>query len=198
MTTTLASLLRDERGVTVVEFAMITPALALVLFGLFDLTYNMYTVQMLQGAIQDAARDSTIEGAGSGQAAIDANVTRAVHAVAPGATITFDRKSYTNFTGVARPEDYNDLNANNTCDNGEPYEDANMNGNWDLDPGETGFGGARDAVLYSVNVNYRRAFPIYAFIPGQTEDFNLVATTVLRNQPYGQQNAVSPPTRNCT
>ena len=188
----------DRDGVTVVEFALIAPALLVLLFGLFDLAYNMYTVQMLQGAIQGAARNSTLEGAGGSQAVIDANVTRAVRAVAPGAMVSFARKSYANFSGVNRPEDYNDVNANNSCDNGEPFEDANGNGSWDLDPGTAGFGGARDAVLYSVTVNYRRPFPIATFIPGQSEDFNLVATTVLRNQPFGMQDNATPVLGACT
>jgi Flp pilus assembly protein TadG len=186
------SLLRNSQGATLVEFALIFPALMVMLFGLFDLSYNMYTAQMLQGAIQDAARDSTIEGAGGNQAAIDANVTRAVKALAPGSTLTFARKSYANFSGVNRPEDYEDVNANATCDDGEPFEDANGNGNWDLDPGTAGFGGARDAVLYTVSVNYKRAFPIAALIPGQSEDFKLVTATVLRNQPFGQQANSTP------
>jgi Flp pilus assembly protein TadG len=176
---------RDQTGATIVEFALILPALMVVLFGLFDLSYNMYVAQMLQGAIQDAARDSTIEGAASIDDTIDVNVTRAVNAVVPGVTPTFARKSYRDFTGVNRPEDYDDVNANDTCDNGEPFEDANFNGSWDLDPGTAGFGGARDATLYTVTVTYKRAFPIYALIPGQSENLTLIANTVLRNQPYG-------------
>ncbi len=194
----LPLLLRDEAGATVTEFALILPALMVVLFGLFDLSYNMYTAQMLQGAIQDAARDSTIEGAEGGQAAIDANVTRAVQALAPGSTLTFARKSYASFSGVSRPEDYEDVNANDTCDDGEAFEDANGNGTWDLDPGSAGFGSARDAVLYSVTVNYKRAFPVAKFIPGQSDDFTLVANTVLRNQPYGAQLNVAPLVGACT
>lgn len=194
----LTALWRDRDGVTVIEFALIAPALMVVLFGLFDLSHNMYTAQMLQGAIHDAARDSTIEGAGGNQATIDANVTRAVQALAPGSTMTFARKSYATFSNVNRPEDFDDINANDTCDNGEPFEDANGNGTWDTDPGIAGFGGARDAVLYTVTVNYKRAFPIAAFIPGQSENFNLVATTVLRNQPYGMQNNATPTLGACT
>ncbi len=188
---------REEGGATVVEFALILPALMIVLFGLFDLSHNMYTVQMLQGAIQGAARDSTIEGAGGSEAAIDANVTRAVRAVAPGATVTFARKAYASFSEVNRPEDYDDANSNDTCDNGEPFEDANGNGSWDIDPGITGFGSARDAVLYSVTVTYKRAFPIAEFIPGQTGNFTLVSNTVLRNQPYAMQANPTPAIGNC-
>jgi Flp pilus assembly pilin Flp len=193
----LTRLRHDESGVTVVEFALILPALMVLLFGLFDLSHNMYTAQMLQGAIQDAARDSTIEGAASRDDAIDANVTRAVRAVVAGVTPTFARKSYRDFARVNRPEDWDDLDDNGVCDNDEPFEDANFNGSWDLDPGAAGFGGARDATLYTVTVTYKRPFPIFAFIPGQSENFTLVANTVLRNQPYGAN--VRPPaiTRSC-
>lgn len=188
---------RDPRGVTAVEFALIAPVLMIVLMGLFDLSYNMYTTEMLQGAIQKAARDSTIEGAASGLSKLDGIVTKAVQAVAPGATLVFNRRAYANFTDVARPEDYTDVDANGHCDNGEPFEDSNGNGTWDLDPGKTGFGGARDAVLYTVTVTYPRAFPVAGFIPGQTNDYSLTATTVLRNQPYSHSNAAAPTTRNC-
>jgi Flp pilus assembly protein TadG len=192
------SLWHDENGATIVEFALITPALMVLLFGLFDFSHNMYTAQMLQGAIQKAARDSTIENAASSEAALDAKVTKAIRAVGIAATPTFTRKAYANFGGVNRPEDYTDIDGSNACDNGEPFEDANGNGSWDLDPGSAGFGGARDAVLYSVTVSYRRAFPIAAFIPGQSENLTLTANTVLRNQPYGMQLNTTPAVGACT
>jgi Flp pilus assembly pilin Flp len=193
----LSRLHRDETGVSAIEFAMISPALFVMLFGLFDLSYNMYTAEMLQGAIQKAARDSTIEGAATETAELDQIVAKAVHAVAPQATLTFSRTAYANFTDAARPEDFTDLNDDGTCNDGEPFEDANGNDTWDA-LGKAGFGGARDAVLYSVRVDYKRAFPIASFIPGQSDDLTLVANTVLRNQPYGQGDTpMAPPKGNC-
>lgn len=192
-----ATSMRDESGATAVEFAMVAPVLLTMLFGLFDLGHNMYTAQMLQGAIQKSARDSTIESATTSSAQLDSMVTKAVRAIAPGATLTFSRKSYSNFTSVARPEDYTDLNASGICDNGEAFEDANGNGTWDKDMGKDGFGGARDAVLYTVSVSYNRLFPIAAFIPGQSKTFTMATSTVLRNQPYGQQGQTLPKTGNC-
>lgn len=195
----LRTLIVDERGVTIVEFALMSPVLALMLMGLLDLAFNMYTTEMLQGAIQKAARDSTIEGSSGKEAQLDAIVANAVHAIAPGATLTFNRRSYSSFTEAGRPEDYTDVDNDGTCDHGEPYEDANGNGAWDLDRGQVGFGGARDAVLYTVTVKYQRPFPVAGFIPGQTKDFTLSAATVLRNQPYGQQSTnAAPTTGNCT
>ena len=192
------ALLDDERGVAIIEFAMIAPVLLLMLMGLLDLAFNMYTTEMLQGAIESTARNSSIEGASSNDTQLDAVVTTAVRAVAPSATLTFNRRSYSSFTEAGRPEDYTDVDNDGTCNHGEPFEDANGNGAWDLDRGKAGFGGARDALLYTVTVNYQRPFPVAAFIPGQTKNFTLSAVTVLRNQPYGQQSVNPvPATGNC-
>lgn len=194
----LNRLRRDEGGATIVEFALITPPFLIMLMGLFDLAYNQYTSEMINGAIQKAARDSTIEGASGSQATIDASVTKAVQAVAPSAVMQFERRSYSDFANISRGEDFNDVDGNGVCDNGDPFEDVNRNSKWDASIGNTGFGGARDAVLYTVTATYRRAFPIYALMPGQTENFTLRASTVLRNQPYGAAGeAVAPATGNC-
>lgn len=184
----------DERGATVVEFALVLPVLLLALFGLFDLSYNMYTASMLHGAIQKASRDASIEGAAPAQ--LDARVADAVHAIAPGAAIDFERKSYADFSDVARAEDFTDTNGDGLCSNGEPFEDVNGNGTWDSDRGVTGQGGARDAVLYTVEVTYPRMFPIAGFanIP---DTYTATARTVLRNQPWGLQQVARPTVRNC-
>ena len=195
----LHRLVKDESGVSIVEFALISPLLMVLLMGTFDLAYTMYTNELLNGAIQKAARDSTIEGAATSKVKIDASVTEAVRAVIPGVTPSFDRKSYASFSKVSRPEDYTDANANNTCDAGEPFEDANGNGSWDVDPGQAGFGGARDAVLYTVTIQYPRIFPIAALIPGINKQNTLKASTVLRNQPYSlQQSGTTPKLGKCS
>ena len=183
----------DESGAAIVEFAMIAPVMLITLFGMFDLGHGLYTKAMIQGAIEKAARGSTIEGVTTG--ALDAKVTAAVRQVAPNAAIVFNRKSYTNFTDVGQPEAFTDTDSNGLCNGGETYEDANGNGVWDANQGRTGNGGARDAVLYTVLVSYPRVFPIARLI-GQSNTTQMAATTVLRNQPYGLQNT-SPPTGTC-
>jgi Flp pilus assembly protein TadG len=188
----------DQQGATIVEFALITPALLLTLMGLFDMAHNMYTAQMLNGAIQQAARNSTIEGAQSREAALDAIVANAVKAISPGATAQFSRTAYRDFTSVGRPEDWSDVNSDGTCNTGEPFEDANGNGTWDRSPGTAGFGGARDAVLYTVTIEYPRLFPIARLIPGQSELMRMQSATVLRNQPFGAADTSAPAVGNCT
>ena len=162
--TILATLRDDENGLALTEFALIAPALCMTLFGLFELSHNIYTATMVEGAIQKAARDATIEGAGVYDGAIDQNVSRAVGRIVPEATLQFTRQSYTDFADVNRPEDYSDLNSDGTCNDNEPFEDANGNGTWDEDRGRAGNGNARDAVLYEVTVTYDRMFPVAAFL----------------------------------
>ena len=57
----------------------------------------------------------------------------------------------------------------------------------------SGFGGARDAVIYTVTFGYKRLFPIAAFIPGQANTITMTATNVLRNQPYGSPGSAGTP-----
>lgn len=186
----LRALLPNRDGATLVEFALVAPVLLLLLLGMFDMGYNYYIQSQLQGAIQKAARDSGIEGAYSRTGEIDARVTRAVHQLVPGAEVGFSRRSYARFSDVAQPEAFSDIDGNGICSDGEPFEDANGNGIWDEDRGDEGLGGARDAVLYVVTVSYQRAFAVTGFI-GLPTDFTTQATTVVRNQPYGEQDLSS-------
>lgn len=180
-------LVRDETGVTVVEFALISPVLLIMLMGLYDVAYQLYAGAVLQGAIQKAGRDSTIEGAASGTAALDLVVSDQVKRVVPNATLTFTRKAYATFSKVGKPEDWTDSNSNGTCDNNEPFEDVNGNNNWDADRGKTGQGGAKDAVVYTVNVVYPRPLAIGGML-GFSQNVTLKRVTVLRNQPFGIQD----------
>lgn len=173
----------DRRGVAAVEFGLVAPLVLMTMMGLFDMGYNIYTEILLDGAIQKAARNSTIEGAFSKTGQLDATVTTAVHDIAPRATLVFKRTAYASFSKIGRPEDFTDVNKDGRCDLGEPYEDANGNGSWDADQGASGAGGARDAVLYQVTVTYPRPFPVASFL-GQKPTFSMMARTVLRNQPY--------------
>lgn len=187
----------DQRGMSAVEFAMIAPVLMIAVMGLMDLGHTMYTNSLLQGAIQKAARDSTIEGAASNTGTLDARVTTMVRNLAPNATLTFQRTNYSSFSEVAAPEDFSDdMVVNGRCDGGEAFEDANGNGVWDADRGVGGVGGARDAVLYSVTVSYTRVFPV-ARLLGQSNTNTMTANTVLRNQPYSQTAARPVQSLNC-
>lgn len=202
----LQRLRRDRRGATVVEFAIIAPVMGMLLLGAFDVSHTLYMRGVLQGIVQKVARDSTLEDSADTniQATLDARVTEQVKALANNSTVTITRRFYRTFSqaSAARAETFTDSSSgiykNGRCDNGEPYEDANRNGTWDKDGGNQGQGGAKDAVLYTVEVSYPRFFPIYKFVGG-AQTTKITGSTVLKNQPYGDQGVYGAmQVRNCT
>lgn len=194
----MRQLATDSDGVTIVEFAIVGPILMLMIMGLFDMAHTQYTSSVLFGALQKAGRDLTLESGFNRQSTIDARVREQVAAVMPqGAQITYEKQSHFDFSDVDLPEDYTDLDNDGRCDNGEPYVDINDNSSWDRDRGRSGIGGARDVVVYKVTVTYPRIFPMYT-MAGLSPNVVLNASTVLRNQPYDQQNRPATTVRNCT
>ena len=195
MSASFSRLGRDSRGATAVEFALVAPVFLVMIFGLLDAAFNFYAAANLQGIMQKAGRDFTLEDARSRQSGVEQFVAAQLGTVAPNASVSFQRAAYFDFADVGLAETWDDDNSNGICDNNELFEDYNDNGQWDSDRGESGFGGARDAVLFETTVTYPRLFPVAQFI-GFPETVTLEATTVLRNQPFDSQDR-SFPTGNC-
>ena len=192
----------DHAGVAVVEFAIVSPVLALFLVGAFDIAHTQYMTAVLRGIVQKTGRDSALEDATTTtrQNAIDAAVTQQVRQLYNTATVVFVRKSFATYTQAAAktPESYTDTNLNGTCDAGEPYIDANNSTFWESDGGIAGQGGAKDRVIYTVTVTYPALMPLFRYIGGGATR-TVTATTILQNQPYSdQQVAIGTKVRNCT
>lgn len=177
----------DDRGTTIIEFAIVAPVLLMVIIGAMEFGHLGYVKGITRAALQVAARDSGLETGTANRTAIDARVRNRIRTVIPNAQIDIDRRSYTNFTSVSMPEDFNDGNLNSVYDPGECFTDMNGNGRWDADRGRANNqGGADEVVLYTVKVTYDRVFPLWKLI-GQPETNMINAKTTLRNQPYGIQ-----------
>jgi Flp pilus assembly protein TadG len=197
----LKRITHDRTGIAAVEFAVIAPVFLLILMGGMDIGHTLYTTAVLQGAVQKAARSSALENGGTvaGQNEADAKIREAVLNLNNQANVTITRRFYKTFStaALARREDWTDSDGNNTCNNNEPFVDANRNGTWDIDGADAGQGGARDVTIYTVTMTYPRLFPTIAmlgyFLPkNQAANFSPVVTlkaqTVLANQPFSDQS----------
>jgi Flp pilus assembly protein TadG len=204
----LRNLMRAQDGVTILEFGLISPALMVLLLGALDIGHTLYMQSLLQGAVQKAARDGTLETA-AGTAStprdtIDTVVTNQLKTLNKSGTVTISRRFYRTFSkaAAATAESFTDSasgpNKNQRCDAGEPYTDANNNGVWDADGGDSvNRAGARDNIVYTVQISYPRMFPLDKLIGGKGTT-TLTASTVLANQPFGNQGTYTAPTvRNC-
>lgn len=201
---TTRTVIRDTQGIAATEFALIAPVFTMLLMGSLDIGHTLYMQAVLQGTIQKAARDSSLESgtATATQTTIDTRIRTAVKKLNTSMTdsdITITRRYYKTFStaSAAQAETWTDTNTNNTCDNGEPYSDANNNSVWDRDGGNSGQGAARDITVYNITVTYPHLLPLWKILG--TSSMNTVrATTVMANQPYGAQSQyAAATTRNC-
>ncbi len=178
----------DTRAVAAIEFAMIAPVLFMFMMGMGDLLYQVITTAVVNGSVQKAARDATIEGNATTTAGstLDTQVIAMVRVIAPNATFVATRQSYSNFTNVGKPEPFTDSNGDGIRQVGECFSDINGNGTWDSDDASLGAGGASEVALYTMKVTYPRIFSIQKFM-GWADTATVTAQTVLKNQPYANQ-----------
>lgn len=191
----------DEAGISVTEFGLISPAIFVMLLGTMDAGHTLYMRTVVDGAIQDLSRDSALEDGQilAKQEAVDQRITRQIQKLNKNANVGITRRYYRNFTQAfnAEAEEFTDTNSNGTCDNGEPFIDANLNETWDADGADEGQGQAKDVAIVTVTVTYDRLFPMANLI-GLPEQVTIGANTVLANQPWAEQQQYgAAQTRNC-
>lgn len=186
--TLLRRLAGDDRGATIVEFAIVAPVFIVLLLGIFDFGHMVYAQSVLQGAVHAAGRDSGLESGADFMDRIDEKVRGQVGNIVPHGSVLTSRTNYESFNDVNKPEDFVDANGNGAYDGNECFTDVNENGQWDEDRGLEGLGGADDVVLYTATLEYDRLVPLFRFVGG-AERRTMAASTILRNQPFGDQAA---------
>lgn len=185
---------RDQSGAVLTEFGLLIIPLAVLMLGLLDLGYMMYTRSVLQGAVNDVARQASLENPqfeGEADDTLDERIDNAIKGrltpLARGATYVIEKSAYSDFSGVDQPEKLvSDANGNGRHDPGDCWQDANANGTYDTDRGSDGIGGADDVVVYEVRVTMPVMFPLGSLAGlGDTYDINVKAA--IRNQPFANQ-----------
>ena len=185
----------DEGGVTVVEFAILSLPMMILLIGSLDLAYTSYIHSLMQGALNKAARQATVESPNFSSSGndipekVENSIRSIVGKVAVDATINVKQRSFFDFSRIGDPERLmTDVNGNGRFDegSGDCWEDGNFNGKFDTDGGNTGRGRASDVVFYEAEISMPRLFPIHAFVP-VSPDISMSIETAVRNQPYKQQ-----------
>jgi len=188
----LSAIVRDRRGATIVEFALVLMPFLTMLLGSLDIGYQVYLNALTNGALERAARKASV-GNQTRQQVIDI-ITDEVRTILPVAqrsdprAVTVTPLSYFNFSNVGGGEritgDTAPLGEYNATD---CYEDRNNNGRYDA----TGGGGADlgtsdDIIYYRVDISAPRLSPLLKAI-GLGDTTEVHAKTLIRNQPYGDQ-----------
>lgn len=180
-------LIRDVTGVTVVEFALISPVMLAMICGTIEIGHTMFARAALEGAVVEAARAATASMESSQdlrESAIRASISNAMSdfPTAPGKNITIVTTVYKDFS-TSTPENFTDQNGNGVYDKGEDFIDRNGNGKWDPAipiPGK--LGGPGDVVSYTAAFPKLRLFGTMTSWFGVSPEATLVATTIVRNE----------------
>jgi Flp pilus assembly protein TadG len=186
---------RDDRGITMVEFALVGPLFIFLLLAIIELGLTMLTQFVLDGATRSAARlirTGQLQGQASPITAFQNTVCGQLDALLPtancgggGATVLFEVQNFPNgFASINLP----------AC-----TQNANQAGNGTPCPFQPGTGGQ----VVAVRVSYPRPYLVpwvgqclttgncyiglgggapTAFAPSYTTD--LVSTVVFQNEPF--------------
>lgn len=174
---------RAQDGVAAVEFAMLAPAMILLLSGTIEAAHFLMVQSTLEGAVTNAARESAVA------LTVDEDVRFAAmsdriegimqsYPVAEGEEVKIETQVYRSFGGEA----FEDLNQNGHYDQGEIFVDGNDNGIRDAAQTTGGrLGGVGDVVSYNVTYPVDPFFPFLRPIFGGA--LRLSSSTVARNEP---------------
>ncbi len=184
---------RDVRGATMVEFALVALPLMVLLLAPIDMGYRTYLKSETQGALQRAARMSSLGRYSNSE--VDTALRAGIDEIAPNATVEIKRLSYRDFSGIGKPEkitgDTVPLGSYNV---GDCYQDANNNSQYDLDSGKDSSGGADDVVVLQAKVTFDRIVPLTGLM-GLSATESVTSSMVVQNQPYSDRDVYNPPVR---
>lgn len=180
----LRRLIADREGAAAVQFAILAPALLLLLVGSFEIAIMLFVSGTMESAVLAASRYGITgfeeEGVSREQRIRDIIAQRTLGFV-PADEARIRTLVYPTFDSIGQPEPFTDANGNHVHDPGEAFNDVNGNGHWDDDMGAAGLGGPGDIVLYDIEYDAtaitRLLRPIFGPIVHR-------AAVAVRNEPY--------------
>ncbi|WP_345814960.1 TadE/TadG family type IV pilus assembly protein [Paraburkholderia sp. PREW-6R] len=147
----------DDRAVTAVEFALVSPVVVFLLLGLVETGLDLWVDATVETAVQRASRlgITTLPPTGEAnmQDAVNDSIKNTMSVWLPRAlTFNITSKVYPSYDGSAGAEPYTDVGHVGHYVQGDPFVDVNKNGVWDADLGVNGTGNYDDVVSYTVTI----------------------------------------------
>jgi Flp pilus assembly protein TadG len=180
----LRLLARDRSGAAAVEFALVAPALILLVVGSFEVAIMLFVGGTVESAVLAASRFGITGFEDEGVSREDR--IREIIAERTLGFVDMDEAEistlvYSDFEDIGEPEPFTDGNGNGQHDPGEAFNDVNGNGQWDDDMGTAGLGGPGDIVLYDVEYEVGAVTRLLEPLLGRIVHHAAVA---VRNEPF--------------
>jgi Flp pilus assembly protein TadG len=183
-------LCRDSSGIAATEFGFVAPVMFFMIMAGFDSGYTVYLQAVAAGTLEERARAASLSGSTESQ--FDSQIRESMYNILPDYArtedaITLTKRNYTDYSRIDAAEKITfDDNENGQLDVGDCWEDEDGNGEFGVNEGAEGLGGADDGVYYTVQLKLPRLFPL-ASMAGLPEDQMITVRTLVINQPYGTQ-----------
>jgi TadE-like protein len=175
------------KGTVAMEFALLSPALFLLMVGIIEISMMLLAQQVLENATFNATRTGKTGYVAAGmtqEQTIRAALASRGDFLLDMNAVAITSRAYDNLSGVGQPEPFVDANNNGVRDTGENYTDSNGNGQYDADRGANGFGDAQQVVVYTVTYPWNIMTPLMQDLVGEDGVLNLTAKILIRNEPY--------------
>ncbi len=182
------NLLRDDSGVTMLEFALVAPFAIVTFMSVIELSLIMLAQNVLESATYAASREGKTGYVATGvsrEQTIMNVLNQRAGSLLDTNEITITTTTYNNFDKIGQPEPFVDANGNGKRDNGENYTDLNHNGKYDEDQGSQGAGAAGEVVVYLVSYPWHVFTPVIGNLMGfDNGTVTLSARAIIKNEPF--------------
>lgn len=180
-------IIRDQRGVTAIEFSLISPVLFLMVMGTVEMGLALFAQSVLEGGTFTASRlgkTGYVAEEETQEETIRNILSQKIGSLLNMDDVEISYTIYSQFDQIGQPEPFIDNNDNGVRDVGENYTDSNGNGVYDDDVGAIGLGNPGEVVVYKVSYPWKIYTPIVSNVLGKNGVINLEARTVIQNEPY--------------
>jgi Flp pilus assembly pilin Flp len=182
----LRRLWRDEAGTTAIEFAFIALGLVYLMIGIIEFSLAMTVGNSLEAATNLSSRLGKTgyvdEVAETQEQTIMDEIERRVGPMIDMTKLVITHQEYNDFDSLTSPDLINDINGDgDTSDPGESWTDVDGDGFHD---GGNGVGASGNIVVYKIMYPWKVFTPLIGDIIGNEGVINLVAYSVVKNEPY--------------
>ncbi len=182
------SILRNNEGAAIIEFAIVGPALFLLIVGFIELGIIFFINCALEGATNIGSRIGKT-GFTTGNTDRETYIRNQVNFLSGGfltpANLNISILSYNSFANIGQPEPC--ISPPTAPCSGTPgvnFVDVNGNGVFDMDQGATNAGGAGAVVLYTVSYPWHLFTPMMSTLIGNGGIYNITSVAAVRNEQF--------------
>ncbi len=178
------ALWHDQDGAAAVQFALLAPALLLLVIGSFEVAITLFLGGTVESAVLAASRygiTGFTEDGTSREDRIRQIIADRTLGLVDMDEVVIRTLVYSSFDQIGQPEPFTDQNGNGAHDAGETFNDVNGNGQWDDDMGAAGLGGPGDIVLYEIEYETGAVTQLLRPVFGRIVHRAAVA---VRNEPF--------------